>query len=338
MSGNQSGDIVKPKLISIVGPNASGKSDAGIALAGKFNGEIISADSRQIYKGMDLGTGKVRGVAKGEMGRRISVLGREFNIVPVLSDGICHWLIDVMSPEEFFTVAEYQALAYLVAEDIIARKCLPIIAGGTGLYIRAVMDGLRFPSAVSNPALREQMEKKTIENLKDELLKMDPKSGDYVDLKNKRRVMRAIEILFSQGGDLSIMKKKMPVFFDGLTLGIMLPREELRKRIKIRLDNRLSEGMIDEVIHLKRNGVSNERLDFFGLEYRFINRHINGEISYDIMYESLYNAICQYAKRQMTWFRKYGNVIWIHDRNDGIKIIERFLSGEDPASITENRS
>lgn len=313
------------KVVAIVGPNASGKSDLGIAAAREFNGEVLSADSRQIYRRMDLGTGKVNGSLLTDDKKSCQALGRDFNLVPLLCEGVKHWLIDIVEPWEPFTVAEYQKLAMSMIEDIGSQARLPLMVGGTGLYIRAVLEGLSFPCLPSQPNLREELEKVGAAGLRELLLEKDRRAGDFVDLRNPRRMIRALEVLSSPGGSLELLGKREAVPFESLTVGILIEREELRKRIYLRLVDRLERGMVEEVEKLLDTGVSPERMESFGLEYRYIYRYCSGMLSYQEMVKLLYQEICRFAKRQYTWFRKYGNVRWITKPDEAFAEISCFL-------------
>jgi tRNA dimethylallyltransferase len=315
------------RLCALVGPNASGKSDLAIAMAEKFQGEIISADSRQVYRGMNLGSGKVPGRLLSEEGINMEVFGRSFFSAPLLSGGVRHWLIDIVDPADPFTAAEFQQLAYGHIENIIERGRTPFLAGGTGLYIRAVLDGLNFPRVPPHEELRRELENYSTEELQRQLLLKDPEAGKAVDMKNRRRLIRALEIMHYSNEPLAILKTTVPVPFQSFTLGITMPREALHDRIKQRLARRLEKGMVDEVRQLMREGVSGDRLVSFGLEYRYIYYHLAGELTREAMEEELFRAICRFAKRQFTWFRKYGNVHWLSSKEEAFEMAGAFLSG-----------
>ena len=306
------------KLLVILGPTASGKSDLAISLAKKFNGEIISADSRQVYKGMDIGTGKVPK-------NKETLINSEF----YYSEGIRHHLLDIADPKkDNFSVAEYQELATKAIDDIQKRGKLPILCGGTGLYINATIEGWQLPPSPPNLALREQLEKLSPQELYQKLLELDPLKAQTIDKNNKRRLIRALEIL-STNKTIEPLQKNPPPW-NILILGIKKNRQELKELIKKRLLKRLDEGMIEEIKKLKANGVPSKRLEDFGLEYRWINRYLENKISYEEMIESLYHDICQYAKRQMTWIRNkifkiYPRSYWINSEEEAIKIVSSWL-------------
>jgi tRNA dimethylallyltransferase len=290
------------KLLVIVGPNASGKSDLAVKLAKKFDGEVVSADSRQVYKGMDIGTGKI---TKEEMQR------------------IPHYLIDIASPKRRFSVAQYQKKAIEAIKKIQKKGKLPILCGGTGFYIQAVVDGITIPKVKPDWKLREKLEKKTCDELYQQLKKLDPKRAKTIDKKNKRRLIRALEIVLSSKKPVPPLKKKK--MFDVLIIGIKRDKEELKERIKKRLLKRFELGMIEEVKRLKKSGLSWKRLEEFGLEYRFIAYYLQGKMKYNEMVERLQKAIENYAKRQMTWFKRDKRILWIKNYKEAEKLVKDFL-------------
>jgi len=310
------------KLLVIVGPTASGKSDLAISLAKKFNGEVVSADSRQVYRGMNIGTGKVSKDQDVQTNSRFQIPNSRF----YYSEGIRHHLLDVADPKkDNFSVVQYQKLALKAIKDIQKRGKLPILCGGTGLYISSVIEGWIFPKGKPNLKLRKKLEKESAEKLFKKLQKLDPERAKTIDPFNKRRLIRALEILIENKKILPLKKK--PLKMKILILGIKKDKEELKKLIKKRLEKRLKEGMIKEVEKLKKEGVSSSRLESFGLEYRFINRYLENKISFRELKEQLFKAICQYAKRQMTWFRnKIKNIIWIENPKQAIKLTGEFIS------------
>jgi tRNA dimethylallyltransferase len=299
-----------------LGPTASGKSDLAIKIAKLFNGEIISADSRQVYKGMDIGTGKVE---KDKI--QDTCLRRQ---AEYYSSGIRHHLLDVVDPKEYFSVAQYQKLALEAIKDIQQRSKLPILCGGTGLYISSVVEGWKLPNVPPNAKLRQELEGLNTEQLSQKLRELDPKRATTIDKNNKHRLIRAIEITTVKGLIPSLIKETPK--WDILILGIKKNKEELKKLILGRLEKGLEEGMIDEIKKLKENGISSKRLEDFGLEYHWLNRHLEKEITLLKMKEKLYQDICHYAKRQMTWFKKIPNVHWISNDEEAIKLTSDFLS------------
>ena len=294
-----------PKMIVIEGTNASGKSSLGVALAARFGGEIISADSRQVYSRLDLGSGK---------------------ITPEEMRGVPHHLLNVVRPGEFFSMADFQRLAYEAADGILSRGALPFLVGGTGLYVDAVADGYLLSDRAPDHALRARLEEMTTPALYELLLQKLPDTD--IDPRNRHRVMRALERL--EADDYHPAKKAPR--FDVLKLGVTWPREILKKRIDERLEARLKAGMVDEVRALLEEGISEVFLTKLGLEYKYLTWYLTGSISYDKMVEELGNAIKKFAKRQMTWFRRDPRIIWLDMAGDpeaeAAEKITAFLSGD----------
>lgn len=289
------------KLVVILGPTATGKTSLSIKLAKRFNGEVVSADSRQVYKKMDLGTGKITEEEK---------------------QGIPHYLLDVVSPKEKFNVAQYQELAFEAIDDIQKRNKLPFLVGGSPFYIYSAVEGWQFPGVKPKPKLRSKLEEKSTKTLFKVLKKMDPDRAEEIDENNKRRIIRSIEIA-EELGEVPDLKKNPR--YDCLLLGLKEPREELRKLISERLDKRFKEGMVEEVKNLHEDGVSWGRLENFGLEYRWIARYLQNKISKEEMKESLQKDIEHFAKRQMTWFKKDDRIHWINNKEEAGNLIEQFL-------------
>lgn len=308
---------VLPKIIVIVGPTASGKSDLAVRLAQRFNGEIVSADSRQVYKGMDVGSGKI---TIAEM------------------HGIPHHLLNVASPSRKFTVEKYKKLATKVIADIIKRHQtdggVPIICGGTGFYIDALVDGVEFPNVPPNQKLRTSLAKigqKNPAKLLSILKKLDPTRAKNIDPHNLRRIIRAIEIAKALGTVPSLTKKsaRKNTIYDPLFIGINPDSKILRTKIRARLLDRLeNQGMVEEVQNLHTNGLSWKRLEEFGLEYRFIALFLQKKITREQMIERLTFESWHYAKRQLTWFHRNTRIQWFTSgKNPRIsKAVKHFLT------------
>lgn len=297
----------KPKVVAVVGTNASGKSALGIRLAKQFEGEIISADSRQVFRGLDLGSGKV---TTEEM------------------QGVPHYLIDVREPGEFFSMADFQKMSYEKIEEIRARKHLPMIVGGTGLYVDSVLDGYQLSDQEPDLAYRAELEKLTTPALYAKLVTLIPDVN--VEKNNRNRVMRMLERIHD--GDDAVPSKQAR--YDSLRLGVSWERDVLAKRIDERIRMRLEQGMIEEVQGLLDSGVSRDFLLGLGLEYRYITQYLIGEIpDRDDMLAQLAHAIKKFAKRQMTWFRRNPDIIWLDMQGDAYAQacdeIEKFLKQAD---------
>lgn len=273
----------KPKIYVVCGPTATGKSDYAVELAKKVDGEIISADSRQVYIGMDLGSGKI---TKEEM------------------RGIPHHLLDVADPKlDTFSVHDFQLLCLDEIENILERGKTPIICGGTGFFISSVVDGIILPEAGVNEKLREELEEKTTEELFEILKTLDEKRANTIDEKNRSRIIRSIEIAKELGEVPELKKRQSPYNFEIIYLD--KEDDELKERIEKRLLARLEAGMVDEVKRLNEEGVSWEKLESFGLEYKCIAEFLQGKITEKEMIETIKTKTWQYAKRQRTWFKRY---------------------------------
>ena len=267
-------------LLIIVGATASGKTSLAVALAKQLNGEIISADSRQVYRGMDIGSGKDLS---------------EYDDVP-------YHLIDIVDPGFEYSVYHFQRDFFTAFEEITQRGRTPILVGGTGLYIDAVVKGYRLVPVPENPTLRAVLSTLSLEELQQQLLILKPQQHNTTDMIERERLYRAIEIV---EGERLVQDDSAPLpTIKPLYLGLHWERPQLRQRITQRLNERLQNGMIEEVQHLHQQGVSYEVLEFMGLEYRFIAQHLQGTLNYNDMKQKLNAAIHQYAKRQDTWFRK----------------------------------
>jgi len=278
---------VQKKVIAVVGPTASGKTALAVEIARLVGGEVISADSRQIYTGLDIGTGKV---TKSEMRR-----------VP-------HHLLDVASPKRTVSVVQYERLATRAIRDILKRGKVPIICGGTGLYIDAVLTSASFPAVPPNPTLRKTLEKISTEELFEKLRILDPARAESIDAKNPRRLIRAIEIAAVLGSVPP--RTSAEPRYNILTIGLTLPREKIAERIHIRLLARMRRGMIAEAKRLHNEGLTYKRMESLGLEYRSLAQFLQNKISKEEMLITLETAIRQYAKRQMVWFKRGENTKW----------------------------
>lgn len=301
---------VKPRIIVILGPTASGKSDVAIALAQKFNGEIISADSRQIYRGMDIGTGKV---AKDP-----DCTGSAY-----CSKGIVHHCIDIVDPMEEYSVAQFQRDAKKSIDDILKHKKVPIICGGTNFWISALINETVLPEVRPNPKLRQELEKLSANELFAKLQNKDPLRAQTIDQHNKVRLIRALEIIEEIGKVPQPIRKDLE--FDSLQIGISISKEDIDEKIRKRLDDRMQAGMIEEVENLHSKDVSWEWMEKIGLEYRWISRYLQGKIQLEEMKEKLTFDIIHYAKRQMTWLKKNPDIIWLKDYEDIQTTVATFL-------------
>ena len=264
-------------LITVLGPTASGKTNIASQIARDFNGEIISADSRQVYQGMDIGTGKDL---------------EEFHNL-----NIKYHLIDVADPQEEYNLFRFKKDFYLAFDIIKKNKKLPILVGGTGLYLSSILQSYYLPEIDENNI--DELQALSFNKLREILISLKPKLHNLTDLKEKDRLIQAILVEQSRNNIKSDFQE-----LNSLILGINPVREDTKRRITQRLKQRLSSGMIVEIEELIRNGVTHEKLNFFGLEYKYVGQYIEGKLNYNDMFQKLNSAIHNFAKRQMTWFRK----------------------------------
>jgi tRNA dimethylallyltransferase len=295
----------------VLGPTATGKTGLAVKLANLLNGEIISADSRQIYRGMDIGTGK------------------DLEAYCINGNNIPYHLIDILNPSEDYNVCRFQKEFQMAYNEIHERGKLPILCGGTGLYLDSVLLNYRFEPIDANTELRKTLESKSKDKLAEQLQTLDSNLFDNWNMDTKRRIIRGIELAMGNGNpetnstpnDLS----------KTCVLGVQYPREIIRDRITTRLKFRLENGMIDEVESLLKNGLQKDRLNYFGLEYKFIRRYLDDELTKNELFELLNIAIHQFAKRQQSWFRRMEkrgvNIHWVEEGNlkTAIQIIEPYL-------------
>lgn len=285
----------KPKIIVILGQTATGKSDLAVKIAKKIGGEIISADSRQVYKGLDLGTGKI---TRKEM------------------QGIPHYLLNVANAKNKFSVAEYKKLADKKIKEIIALGKIPIICGGTGFYIDAVVKNMIFPEIPPNNKLRKNLEKKSTLELYKMLKKIDTRRAKNIDPKNKVRLIRAIEIAKVLGkvpklkSDTNSAVAESVSRYEFIKIGLYLPAEKLKEKINNRLLKRMEVGMMKEMQKLHRQGLSWKRMEELGLEYRYFALYLQKKLTKEKMLEKLSSEIYKYAKRQITWFKRDKEIKW----------------------------
>jgi tRNA dimethylallyltransferase len=323
--------VVSKKVIALIGPTASGKTGWAKKLIKKFPLEAISADSRQVYRGLDLGSGKDKSFTQ--------------------------YLIDIVEPQTYFTVAQWQKLAREKIEEISQKGKIPLIVGGTGLYIDSLIYGFQFPKTdlQLQKEIRQKLNKFSIEKLVEILKALNPKAIKKIDTKNPRRLIRAIEIALLSSRSYTKQKEKPP--YNVLILGIDLPRKELYQKIDQRVDERMNEGMLEEVEGLIKKGVSKKWLKSLGLEYRFLTQYLEGERSEENLEKTLQKlkfAIHAFARRQLTWFRRneaprqrrgifssYGraksaevpqngtkedkNINWVKNYNQAEKVIKKFI-------------
>ena len=289
---------VKKKVIAVVGPTASGKSSLGIYLARKLHGEVISADSRQVYKGLDIGTGKV---TKKEMA------------------GVRHHLLDVVSPKKQFTVDDFVKRA----ERSISGIARPLVVGGTGLYADMLLGRMSYPNVPPNPALRAALEKKSAARLFAQLQKLDPRRAAAIEPEHKRRLIRAIEIAKAVGKSPETAPEPK---YDVLWLGLSPSPEKLQKNIRTRLKARIKAGMAAEAKQLHAKGLSYKRMGELGLEYRSLAALLQYQVTAQEFEAGLERAIQQYSKRQIRWFKRNKDIRWVSGKTEALRLAKAFLS------------
>ncbi len=295
----------KPKILIIVGPTASGKTRLAVELAQKFNGEIVSADSRQIYKELNIGTEKT---TKKEM------------------KGIPHHLIGIASPKRAFNASKFKKYAEAAISKILKSGKTPIITGGTGFYIEALIENKKFPEVKPNMKKRREMEKLSNKELFEKLKKIAPKRAKEIDKNNKRRIIRAIEITTELG---EVPKKKSPSKYNTLKIGIKTDNNALKNKIENRLSKTIKRGLIKETKNLRESlGLSWKRIDELGLEYRIVGKFLRKEILRGEMEQEMKNKLWQYAKKQKTWFKRDKKIEWfaLSETEKAEKRVKEFLN------------
>lgn len=305
------------KIIAVVGPTASGKSALGVYLAQKLGGEIISADSRQVYKGLNIGTGKV---TKREM------------------QGVPHHLLDVASPKKIFTAHYFVKHAQKILEKSMIYHTIPIVVGGTGFYVDALLGRTTLANVPPNPKLRKRLKNKSAAELFVMLKKLDPARAKTIDPKNPHRLIRAIEVAKERPSDILSASDRFAhapqpstsSSLQVLWLGLDPSTDTLRKNIRTRLHARMKRGMLAEAKKLHHppagGGISYKRMEELGLEYRFLARHLQKKIPYEQMLLELERAIWQYAKRQRTWFKRNRDIHWVQNQTEALRLAKKFIS------------
>lgn len=289
-----------PKIVVILGPTASGKTALSLKLAKEFKGEIISADSRQVYKYMDIGTAK-------EPGRWQEVDGKKVYMV----DGVPHHLIDFLEPNEEFSTGLFKKKSLEIIKDILSRGKIPFVVGGTGLYISAITENLEIPKARPDKKLRERLENQDLDELIKELEDIDPLSAQQIDLKNKRRVVRALEVVHLTGKSFVEQQDRGDKLFEVLKIGIDIPRKKLYERINKRVDEQMKNGLLEETKKLVELGYSWGLPSMSGIGYKQMGMYLRGEVDLDEAIRILKRDTRHYAKKQLVWWRKDKEIKWV---------------------------
>lgn len=324
---DKNNNAAKPKVITIIGPTASGKTALSLEIAKRFNGEIVSADSRQIYRGMDIGTAKA--VPKSKTKPQKSKIKSENYLV----DGIKHHLVNIKNPDQDYSVGQYKKDALTAIGKILKDGNLPIIVGGTGLYVDAVVKNLDIPEVKENKKLRAKLEKeiktKGLDFVFKKLVALDPEAAYIVDPKNPRRIVRAMEVAFATGRPFTAQRKAGPPLFDFLQIGLKLLPEKLKEKIQKRTTRMIRDGLVDEVKKLvKKYGYAPKAFDAIG--YREIIDIFKNKTTLAEAEDLINKNTWHYAKRQMTWFNKNPAIHWFGAsqklaRGKIIKTVSKFL-------------
>lgn len=294
------------KLIVILGPTAAGKTNLSIKLAKKYRGEIISADSRTIYEFMDIGTAKPTQEERAE---------------------IPHHLLNIKKPNEKFSLAEFQKLAYRKIQQILKKGKIPFLVGGTGLYIEAVCEGFQIPKPIADYKLRQKLSKKTGPELYKILKKADPKTAKKIDPQNKRRIIRALEVYYKIGKSFSELQKKSPPNYQILKIGLKIPRSKLYQKINQRTDEMIKAGLVEEVKNLLKKGYKFDSPALSGLIYQQIKDFLQNKISSKEAIEEAKKQTRHFAKRQLTWFKRDKTIYWVKNFKQADIKISKFLGG-----------
>jgi tRNA dimethylallyltransferase len=317
---------MKPNVIAVVGPTASGKTSLSIALAKQFDGEVISVDSRQVYIGMDVGTAKAEGkwseseIEKGGSINQLFGARKQF-----LVEDVVHWGIDLVDPDATYSVADFKAYAQEKIADIVHRGKVPILAGGTGFWLKAVIDDLDLSETPANLELRAELESKTLGELFVRYKQLDSAGAEVIDKKNKRRLVRAIEVSEVTGVPFSKHRSAPNSPYNVLQIGLDVEREVLKERANARVDEMVAKGLVDEVRGLKdRYGCKIESMT--GIGYRQICAFLDGETSLKSAIEEVKADTRKYAKRQMTWFKRDERIAWIKEASDAFPLVQTFLT------------
>lgn len=290
------------KLIAIVGPTSSGKSAMGVTLAKKFNGEIISGDSRQVYAYANIGTGKI---PKKDMG------------------GVPHHCLDFVHPKIQCSLPMWRKEALLAIKDIHARGNIPFLVGGTAFYIYAITNGLDFPEVPPNLKLRKELGAKDLSELLIMLEGLDPERLHTIQEKNKRRIIRAIEIVKETGSVVPQLKGKPE--FDSLIIGIERSPDEIKQAIELGQEKRFQDGILNEIVALHKKGLTWKRISELGLDYRFLVDVVRGKTSLEEAVKKLQSSLWKFTKQQMNWWKRDNDVIWVRNTTEAEKIVKKFL-------------
>lgn len=304
-----------PRVVFVVGPTSSGKTDIALKIAHLLDGEIINADARQVYQDVTIGTGKPPNGKRKRIGA----------LTAYMVYGIPHYVMDVIDPSRVYSVAEWRSDAMQAIKAIVRRGKLPMVVGGTGLYISSLIDHYEFPSVEPQPFLRASLDSKTLDELVQVLLAADPDSAGIVDLKNKRRVIRALEVVTFSGKKFSEARGKADPLVDAIQLGITRPQEELYSRLEKSIDRMFAEGLVDEVKMLLRKGIPPDAPSMTSIGYSDVATYLRGDMELEEVVALIKRRTRQYAKRQITWFKRDSRIHWVKTEHEGIKLVKDWM-------------
>jgi len=303
-----------PRIVCVVGPTSSGKTRLALELARRFDGEVVNADSRQVYKDISVGTGKPVGTRGTFQGHRA-----------FLVEGVPHYLMDFLEPTESFTVVEWRDKAVKAIDGIVKRKHLPLVVGGTGLYIKSLVDNFSFPRVEPKHAMREAFQEKSLHELVELLVKLDPETQQTVDLKNPRRVMRALEVVTFTGKPFSAQKVMGDPLYEAFQVGIKWSREELYSRIDDEIDSMVERGWVEEIRDALKRGVPENAPALTSIGYRELIAYVKGERSLELAIAASKTAVHRYAKRQETWFKRDKRIHWAANQKEALRMVKEWF-------------
>jgi tRNA dimethylallyltransferase len=303
-----------PRIVCVVGPTSSGKTSLAIRLAKQYHGEIVNADARQCYTDFSIGTGKPPGKRGTFEGRRA-----------FLVQDVPHYLMDFLDPKVPLTASEWRDSALTAVKGISRRHHLPLVVGGTGLYVQALVDNFSFPNVEAKPHLRAAFEKKSLEELAKLLVKLDPAAAEAVDLKNPRRVIRALEVVTFTGKPFTEQKKIGRPVVEAFQIGIKWTREELNHRIDAEVESMVERGWIDEIRDIIARGIPVDAPAMTSIGYRELLGYIRGEKTLDEAMETCKKSVHRYAKRQETWFKRDKRIRWAHNEDEAMEMAAEWI-------------
>ncbi|MBI2484772.1 tRNA (adenosine(37)-N6)-dimethylallyltransferase MiaA [Candidatus Uhrbacteria bacterium] len=313
-----------PKILVIVGPTASGKTSAGVAIAKTVGGDVLACDSRTVYRGMDIGAAKPAGrpLLLEDPRWRPEFLGEGRG--PIVVEDVLHFGLDLASPRDEYNVSDFQQYAWEVIKDMLRRHRVPVLVGGTGLWVDAVVRNLSLPEVPPDPALRATLDIMTLGDLFADYKRLDPEGAEHVDRFNKRRVIRALEVTMKTSRPFWEQRKEGPKLYEPFWIGMDVEEEELRERISLRVDQMLSQGLVNEVRALfDTYGSSASAMT--GIGYRELCQFFVGEISLESAVECIKKHTWTLAKRQRTWWRGRGEVHWVKTAEEAVTLASRFV-------------